>query len=165
MYKSQGGCLPIFISLLGLAILVFCFINISVSIGVLIQSIVSQKNIIEPILFSLLFLSACFFGLALIGFFPALHVTDDGIAVRYLFGLIKVNIFWKDIVYFQQHQIFRKIMIISFKKESYSILFPKTLIFNAVCGLWVGSEFPVLLLYKPDEYDDLYQEIKKRINK
>ena len=163
MYKSQNGCLPIIISLFGLAILVISFANLSVSIAVLIQSILSSKKIIEPVLLILLFFSACIFGVVLISFFPALSINENGISVRYVFGLIKVNVFWKDIVFFQPHQIFRKIMIISFKKEGFSMLFPKSLFINAISGLWVGSEYPVLLLYKPNEYDDLFQKINNGI--
>lgn len=54
-------------------------------------------------------------------------------------------------------------MIISFKKEGFSMLFPKSLFINAISGLWVGSEYPVLLLYKPNEYDDLFQKINNGI--
>lgn len=164
MYKYQNGCLPILFSLIGGIVIVISVMNLTFSVMALISSVLAQNKFIEPLLLVIMFTMGIFFGFVLIGFFPEIQVSDEGILVRYIFGLIKVRIYWKEIVDFLPHHFFRKIMIIAFKREGYSIFKPKTLIFNAIYGLWAGVFLPVLLLYKTSDYDDLYLEINKRIN-
>ena len=52
-----------------------------------------------------------------------------------------------------------------FKKNKGTIVKPGSLIFNYITGIfWAGSFSPVILIYKTDEFDDLYKEINNRIN-
>jgi hypothetical protein len=164
MYKYQNGCLPNIFSIIGAMILTISLIGAVLSTAVFIKSAITLKDIIQPLLLIILFTMACFFSFLFGGFFPALQITEEGINIKYIFGLLKVKILWSEIIEFVPHHIFRKIMIIAFKREGYSILKPKTLIFNAIYGLWAGAFLPVLLLYKTSDFDDLYLEINKKIN-
>jgi hypothetical protein len=148
MFSRQRGCLPL-LTFFGGFFLILYF-SMAAIYGVTYTASTGHGVTFEslPRLMGALAAFGIFvvFGFGIIGTFPDVVATNDGIRYRY-FGLFGGLILWKEIVGLTQLRFPKGCVAILIDREGYNrFVNPKGLFFLAAYGQIVKSLYPVLLL-------------------
>lgn len=149
MYSNQSGCFVYITQIIGLGIIGGGIMQFMDNIP-LIPSIIEEAPIWEfAITFILMGFLIFYLGLFFVSMFPQIRVANKGIKFKYLLSTPGKIIKWDEIdeiVNINKPKILKDYKAVVIRKKGFSMLNQKGLHFQALHGLLIGSDLPVILL-------------------
>lgn len=142
MYSFQKGLLPRASWLLGAALVCFAFVIFLLWMMAIIKQLTqSSTALVDTIIYAVVWLLPLFVGRFLMGLFPAIRLTDEGIHLKsgaWPIGTVR----WEEIA--EVVQLSPDLTVLAIRRKGLPLL--NGLYFNRFYGMIVRSRDPVVLL-------------------